>query len=51
MAIASRGGRGQGGARGAVALSVKKSPLKNNRNQNTYLNILGVLGMELYVYL
>ena len=41
MAVAS------GGARGAVALPpppppVKKPPLKNNRNQNTYLNILGV---------
>ena len=30
-----------GGARGAVAPSVKVLPLKNNRNQNTYLNILG----------
>ena len=36
MAVAS------GGARGAVARPVKKPPLKNNRNQNTYLNILGV---------
>ena len=35
MAVAS------GGARGAVASPVQKSPLKNNRNQNTYLNILG----------
>ena len=42
MAVAS------GGARGAVAPPVKKPPLKNNRNQNTYLNILGVLGMESY---
>ena len=25
---------------------VKKPPLKNNRNQNTYLNILGILGMN-----
>ena len=40
MAVASRGGGG--GARGAVAAPVKKLPLKNNRNQNTYLNILGV---------
>ena len=48
MAVAS------GGARGAVAPfpppppPVKKSPLKNNRKQNTYLNILGILGMESY---
>ena len=36
MAVAS------GGARGAVAPPVKKPPLKNNRNQNMYLNILEV---------
>ena len=30
---------------------VKKSPLKNDRNQNTYLNILGVLGKESFDYL
>ena len=41
MAVAS-GGEGWGGARGAVAPPVKKPPLKNNRNQNMYLNILGV---------
>ena len=45
MAVASGGARG---ARGAVAPPVKKPPLKNNRNQNTYLNILGILGMESY---
>ena len=43
MAVASGGG-----ARGAVAPPVKKPPLKNNRNQNTYLNILGILGMRSY---
>ena len=36
MAVAS------GGQGGAVAPPVKTPPLKNNRNQNTYLNILGV---------
>ena len=42
MAVAS------GGAMGAVAPPLKKPPLKNDRNQNTYLNILGILGMESY---
>ena len=42
MAVAS------GGARGAAAPPVKKPPLKNNRNQSAYLNVLWVLGMESY---
>ena len=47
LAMAVRGGSkpmavASGGARGAVAPPVKKPPLKNNRNQNTYFNILGV---------
>ena len=41
--VASRGRKG-----GSCPPPVKKPPLKNNRNQNTYLNILGILGMESY---
>ena len=37
-----------GGARGQLPPAVKKPPLKNNRNQSAYLNILGILGMELH---
>ena len=33
---------------GQLPPPVKKPPLKNNGNQNTYLNILGILGMESY---
>ena len=47
MAVAS-GWEGGGGQGGAVAPPVKKPPLKNNRNQSAYLNVLWVLGMESY---
>ena len=43
MAVASGGGGGgQGGQLPPPPAPVKKPPLKNNWNQNTYLNILGV---------
>ena len=47
MAVASGGGGG-GGGQGGHSPPSQKPPLKNNRNQNTYLNILGILGMESY---
>ena len=47
MAEASRGARGGS----CPSHPSQKSPLKNNRNQNMYLNTLGVLGTESYNYL
>ena len=37
-----------GGQGGQLPPPIKKPSLKNSRNRNTYLNILGILGMKSY---
>ena len=52
--VEGREGWGGGGKRGSSSPQPKlliESPLKNTKNQNTYLNVWGVLGMESYDYL